>query len=299
MDKLPLRHLYSSMLESGILKIGQPGNEKIMGMSMEFPFNLALSMRGIPGYDIVDKFGVNPAITTASDPEDVWEFGGIYNYDDFGTAPILYLSSSDNADTQTISVLGLDIDGNEVEQTVVLTGQTNANLSTPLWRVYRMENESETDIAGVVYCHTDPTPTAGVPAGIAVRAIINDDNNQTLMALYTIPKGKIAFLFRGEIGLEFTGSPGAGTNYATVDYRSRRLGKVFKTKKRVSCISAATSIIQDVRSFPDLIPALTDIKITAQEVSEDLGVWATMDFLLIDETEFTEEFLQSIGQPGY
>ena len=273
---------------------------KILNWVDDKGFELSVSMGLVPGYSTLDKFGLNANITSTSDPEDVWEFGGLYNYDANGTAPIQYISSSDNADTgQTIVVQGLDINGDLVDQTVTTTGQTVATLSTPLWRIFRMINNSDegNDLAGTLYCHTDPTPTNGVPTDSAVRAIIDDGNNQTLMALYTIPKGKVAFLFRGELGIELEGNAAALAEYARVFYKSRRYGKLFTIKKSVTMFPGV--IHTDVRSFPDPIPALTDVKINVNEVSATMGVWATFDMLLVDEDKFTTEYLQSIGQPGY
>jgi hypothetical protein len=265
-------------------------------------FELGVTMGMVDGHSTLDKFGVNPEITTATDPEDVWEFGGEYNYDTDGTAPIQYTSSSDATDTgQTISIQGLDVNGDFVEQEVTTNGQAVVNLTTPLWRVFRMQNVSDNglSLSGVFYCHTDPTPTNGVPASAAVRAIIDDGNNQTLMALYTIPKGKVGFLYRGELGVELEGNAASLAEYANCHYESRRFGKVFTVKKVVTCLVGGNSIYQDKRSFPDVLPDLTDIKLSVIEVTQTMGIWGTFDILLVDEDKFSTEFLTEIGQSGY
>ena len=265
-------------------------------------FELAVSMGLKPGYSVVDKFGINPDVRTTTDPEDLWEFGGMYTYDAIGTAPIQYISCSDATDTgQSINIQGLDIDGEFVSQTVLTNGQNNVTLTTPLWRVYRMINLSVEGLSldGICYCHTDATPTSGVPAGIAVRAIINNGKNQTLMCLYTIPKGKVAFLYRGEIGVELEGNSAALAEYAHAHYESRRLGGIFTVKKAITIMVGGSAIYQDKRSFPDVIPALTDIKLTIEEVTQTMGLWGTFDILLADEDKFSDEYLASIGQPGY
>lgn len=274
--------------------------EFILGNNGEnIPFELLVSMRQIPGYDIVDKFGQNPLVATDTDPEDVWEGGGLYNYDADNTAPIISIASSDSGDTQEIQVQGLDIDGNLVNEPVTLQGTTRVALPTPLWRVFRLENNADVggDIIGNVFVYTG---TGAVPSlGDAnVRAVILNGNNQTQMALYTVPKGYFGFLWRGEIGIEYSGTVGAGTNYAKVQYQSRRYGKVFLTKKTLNVISAATSNYVDNRSFPDIIPALTDIKIKALTVSDDMGVWAAFDILLVDENKFNPAFVAAVQPYG-
>jgi len=84
-----------------------------------------------------------------------------------------------------------------------------------------------------------------------------------------------------------------------VHYYSRRYGKVFRVKKSISLITAGTSVFQDERTFPDVIPALTDIKLTVEEVSDTMGIWGTFDLLIVDEEQFSDEYLAAIGQPGY
>lgn len=258
-------------------------------------YTLKVSKGQIAGTSVQDKFGENPDVDTGVQ-EDIWEFGGEYIYDADDTAPIQYLSSSDILDTEPIKITGLDINGDEVSQTLILTGQTIVNLTTPLWRVYRLENEGVNDLLGLVYCHTDPTPVLGVPSAISVRAVINNGNNQSLMALYTIPKGFVGYLYRGELG----GSRSVAAGEIQVAYYSRRLGKVFKIKKRLNLSNAGSSIYQDIRSFPDIIPSFTDIKLTVESVSSNnTGVFGTFDILLVDETQFPLSYLQAIGQPGY
>jgi len=245
------------------------------------------------GYSTVDKFGFNPAIAPDTDPETVWEGGGIYIYS--ATADILSVASNDDTDTQDLKVQGIGADGREVIQTVPLEGNTRVALLYPLYRVYRMQNEGTTKFAGTVFCYTG-TGTVPSVGDAEVRAIIDDGNNQTLMAVYTVPLGKVGFLHRGEVGCSFTAGPNA-TEYANVDYRSRRYGKIFKIKKRISLITTGASVFQDKRSFPDPIPALTDIEICVQSVSEAMGVWATLDMLIVDEDQLAPEFLEAIGQP--
>lgn len=265
-------------------------------VSSTFPEVVAQGL--ISGYSTIDKFGYNPVVATDSDPEDIWEGGGIYPFST--TADIISLSSSDDSDTQDIIIYGLTLDGAMVTQTKTLAGNTRVVLDTPLWRVYRMENEGSTDLAGIVYCYSGTESAVGVPSGASVeKARIDNGNNQTLMAVYTIPAGKVGFLYRGEVGMAFTGVLGAGTVYMRGVYQSRRPGGVFKIKKQLSCVATGSSNYADRRSFPDTIPAMTDIKLTAYEVSDSMGVWGAFDILLVDENQLDKPFLQAIGQPGY
>jgi len=178
--------------------------ENISGGSV--PFNLAVTQGKIDGYSKIDKFGLNPTIATTSDPEDVWEGGGIYTYDADDTAPIVSIASSSAAADNgiDIEITGLDINGDQVTQTIAL-GLTRQTLTTPLWRVYRMANVGDTALTGTVFCYTG-TGTAPSLGDSEVRAVITNGYNQTLMALYTVPAGKVGFLMRGETGMEWSGA---------------------------------------------------------------------------------------------
>lgn len=270
-------------------------------------FGLSVSMGRIPGFDVVDKFGLNTLIEPSTDPEDIWEQGGTYEFT-ADTGATYYMSSSDVSDTQPVrmGVLTVDSNGNWNDETVVqsLNGQTPVEIvapsGDPVVRFYRAENISTRgdDFVGSIYFYETDTVTGGVPdsGSTTIRGLILNGNNQTQMAIYTVPTGKVGFLFEGELGLEFDGSAGAGTQFARCEYRSARQGEVFKTKKTISLTNIGTNIYQNPRFFRDPIPAKTDIKFTVKEVSDAVGIWGTFCILLVDEKYISSNRLAEIGQ---
>ena len=266
------------------------------------PFELAIASGQVDGWSYVQKFGINPLVTDITAPEDIWEGGGLYPFSDNGVADIVSISSSDNSDTQNVLIYGLIADGSEAVQIVQLQGQTRVPLTIPLWRVYRMENFSFPGVsfAGTVYCYSGTTATSGVPSGGSVsKAIIDDGNNQTQMAIYTIPKGKVGFLYRGEVGFGYSGTVGAGVQQVQFCFEARTYNNVFKIKKTVYAISSGNSQHYDLRPFPDPMPALSDIKTCVIGTTEDIAASSTFHFWLADEKNFSAAFLASIAQPGY
>lgn len=248
----------------------------------------------------VNMFGSNSAIALGN--EDVWMQGGEYVYTDSAGADY-YFSSSDNSDTQPIKIhiLLTDDYGNWYDGVITqqLAGQTKTKIVVPddlkPVRIFRAENDGNEDLAGTCYVYEDDTVVSGVPqTANKIRLSFNGDN-QSLMAIYTVPTGFVGFLFRGEAGLLFSSGPSA-TDYAKVQYKSRNFGKAFKVKKQVSLVTTGESIFQDQRSFPDVIPAKTDVKIHVKEVSSAMGVWAAFDILLVPEDHFDNEYLDAIGQ---
>jgi hypothetical protein len=275
-------------------------NDASEGTGTDKSLGLAVTMGLMPGYTRITKYGVNPEITTGTDPEDIWEGGETYIYDAWGTAPILYMSSSSTSDTgQTIRIIGLDIDGYEVTQFITTDGQTSVLLDTPLWRVYKMTNLSAegSGTVGVIYVHKDAAPTAGVPTQANLRALINTNTNSTLMAIQTIPRGKVGFFMRGEVGVQLEGNAGNLAEFSNVHFNSRPFGLNFITQKAVTNLVGGSAIYSDTRVFPDPIASLTDIKMTVDEVSITMGVWASFEILIVDEDYFSEDYLASINQP--
>lgn len=265
--------------------------------NVTMPFAWAVSMGMVSGFSHVDKFGELPEIDVLTAPMDIWENGGEYTYD--SSAAIVSVSSSSTSDTgKTLNVQGLDIDGTFISQDVALSGQSTVALATPLWRVFRMSNATDTldtTFVGTIYCYVGTTQTAGVPTTANIRAVVTAGSNQTLMSLFTVQKEKVAFLVRMEFG-----SRRSKDGDAECCYFLRKYGKGFKIKKRVDVVNNGTSSYQDKRSFPDAIPALSDIRMRVEAVSkDDMGIYSTFDLLLVDEDQFSDAFLQSIGQPGY
>lgn len=268
--------------------------------TVTFPEAVAMGM--VDGVSFLAKFGENPLVTELSAPEDVWEGGGVYEFSANGVADIVSLSSDDATDTQDVLITGLGVDGEEVTQIATLQGTTRIVLSTPLWRVYRMENWSFPGVsfAGTIYCYAGTEETDGVPDGASVKkAVVNNGNNQTQMAIYTVPAGKVAFFRRGEAGFGYSGGPSSGPVQVKFCIEVRTYNNVFKIKKTIYAISVGESSHKDIRPFPDPVPALSDVKICVKEASDDVQTYATFHAWIVDEELLTAEFLASIRQPGY
>ena len=227
--------------------------------SCDFITRIGLGME--PGWSFIEKFGENPNVGTLTDPEDVWDYGGIYTWST--AADIDTISSSDASDTQDIVIIGQTLDNTEVTQTATLNGQNKVTLSTPLYRVYRMYVDDSTDLAGYCYCYVDGDITDGVPDTASdVRAVINNGNNQTEMCIYTIPAGKQGFFLGGYVSMNKSSG-----NYAIFTWRLRNRGKVFRVQSRIACIGTGNSNWRYKYPTPvGPIPAGTDILIRAEEV---------------------------------
>ena len=143
-------------------------------------FELDLSRGRRRGLSTQLKFGRN-AINDSGTFEDVWDKGGEYPWPN---DPQKYvLETTDPADMgKRIEIIGLNPQYKEVKE----TRQVGEITSRRYIRIYRMINRSDTDCAGNV-------TATGETSGVAI-AQITGPANQTLMACYTVPRDKKAYL---------------------------------------------------------------------------------------------------------
>ena len=235
-----------------------------------------------PRYTFQYKFGDNPDIDTGTLPEDVWTFGGAYNYST--TADIDTFSSSSALDTgQALVFVGQTADYTEVIQTGVTNGQNKVTLTTPLRRLYRIFNISSQDIAGTVYAYVDGAITGGVPDDpTTVRAVVDDGDNQTQMAIYTVPKGYTGYLISADITFSREITAGASARFV---FRVRNPGTVFRVLSRAALLSSGTSVWNfDPRIPLGPLPAGTDMDLRCESVSANNTGCSGNYILLLERT---------------
>jgi len=241
----------------------------------------------VPSTTFIHKFGNTPDFDTGDGLVDIWDGANdgasdlmVYTYST--TADIDSLSSSDNGDTQSVEVQGLDSSFNLVTQTKTLTGQTRVALDTDLIRVFRVKNLGSTDFAGRVYCFVNVATTGGVPNTLTnIRAEVDDGNNQTLMALYTIPNGKTGYLN------EFEASVAGASRSAEyqIDLYARPFGGVFQLKNRTSLQDGGTTHWLHPFLVPEPFPAKTDIAMRVKLLTAAItaaNISAGFDLILVD-----------------
>lgn len=248
---------------------------------------LAIAKGEVAGTTFIHKFGDATAFDIADGLVSIWDganttlsSGIIPQYTFSTSADIDSISSTSVADTQIIEVQGLDLNYNEVTQTVTLTGQTTATLTTPLIRAFRMINRGSVDLVGEIYLYTTGTAAVlGVPQTPAnVRAIINDGNNQTLMSIYTIPASKTGYMrtwFAATSGVR-------KTSVHVIHLSARPFGEVFQLKHVSSLLPTGTSTNQHRYEEPEVFTEKTDIIIHANTDVNAAAISAGFDIVLVD-----------------
>jgi hypothetical protein len=249
---------------------------------------LAIAKGDVTGHTFIHKFGEAPDFDSTDGEVNIWDGandGGInkmvYTYST--DADIDTISSSNAGDTQTIEVQGLDTNWAFSTETATLNGQTKVVLSEPLRRVFRLKNTGSTDLSGDVYCYVDTTISGGVPTTTGpVRAIIQTGNNQTLMAVYTVPAAKTGYL---RDWYSVLAGASKSTNYK-MRLWARPFGGVFQLKHVSALNENGTSALQHKYEEPEVFDAKTDIALTVEITAGSItaaDIAGGFDIVLVDD----------------
>lgn len=240
------------------------------------PFNLQVARNQIYKHKSIYKFGFNPDVNGSL--ETIWDQGGLYVYP---TSAIQMKVSSTSADdtsagtgARTIVVYGLDENYNEAEETVTLNGQTEVLTTTTFIRVFRASVTtagSGNTAAGNIYIGTG-TVTTGVPATVYAKITLGE--NQTLMALWTVPAGYTAYLLRDSFSVG-TASP---NQYVTGKLVQRPFNEVFKTAQKITIVNG---FLDQEYLIPVSFTEKTDIEARAFSSGTSNAVASTFNMIYI------------------
>jgi len=248
---------------------------------------LELAKGTTAGVSVVHKFGHSQNIDTADSDVIIWDGPTVSdNYKltpaqlfSSTTADIDSISSSNAGDTVDIEIQGLDGNYDLVIQTATLNGQTRVALATPLMRVFRAYNTSGTALAGDVYIYVDGAVTGGIPDTAAdVKAIVQAGEEQTLMAVYTVPAGYAAYMS----GLYWSITSKI-SSLATVSQFRREQGGVFRIKERRGAQTAGTGNLDIAHVVPEKINEKTDIYMSANASANNTAISAGFDLILVQD----------------
>jgi len=228
------------------------------------------------GLTHINKFGENEVIT-ADTEEDVWDGGGTYSFPT--TAVITKLSQTADQEAMrgaTIEVQGLDGNWALTTQTKDLNATlttTAVTLDTPLIRVFRMKVLANVVGASPIRAHNT--------AENADYAIISIGNNQTLMAIYTIPAGKTGYMtnYYGDT-VDVTNKTPTSSEFHL--WAADRANSYEFQLKSMRAIGEGGKGFQHEFNPYYKFTEKTDIKISAGVVDEDGHIHAGFDIILID-----------------
>ena len=240
--------------------------------------NIPISAGDVQGYGVIHKFGRNPNI--GNSPETIWQHGGVYSY--LSAPSTVYVTSNaplvDNptgTGAQTITILGLDVNYNEVTETLPVNDTQG---SVEFLRVYRAFVATAGSIGtndGNILIATAPNGGGTVLADIGtIGSGTTYGLGQTQLALYTIPAHCTGYLTHLTMGV------GSYNNSGTILLLTREFGTgtAFRTRDIMDVPGGSHNRNYSV---PIKLPAKTDIEMRAL-CSTGTTVSASFEIILIE-----------------
>ena len=233
----------------------------------DYPYYLQVSRGLVDGHERVFKFGFNDEIQNTE--ETIWDTGGIYVYPSTALAMTATSASGATDSGVQITIQGLDASYNEVSEEVTLNGSGTATTTQTYLRVYRAFISGSTAAVGNVV----------ISNGGTTYALIAAVEQQTLMALWTVPAGYTAYLFQ----LDVTAYTEQNNKFGTIRVVTREYNGVFRTQNKFD-ISAG--VYSQTIQAPQPIPEKTDVEFraVASSLNADLSVSAAFDIIYIENT---------------
>jgi len=234
----------------------------------------------LAGFSSVNKFGRNNDVDAAA-AEDIWDGGALW------VPPTTHrthaIVSSDAADTaagtgaRTVTLFGLNSSWAEVSETVTLDGTTPVNTVGTYHRIYRMfvaSAGSGLKNAGNITATaaTDGTVTARITAALG----------QTLMAIYTVPAGKTAYMTDYYAAINIAGG---GAAYADIELYVRPDVSVatspYQLKHFLNLATTGTSYLRHEFAPYFKITERSDIIMRSATTVNNTDVSAGFDLILV------------------
>ena len=220
----------------------------------------------ITDHSFIHKFGAVPALSNG-DTGSVWDIDDtVYPWSAFDTAGVVNLDRDSTSDAnKVVTVIGLDADYNETQESITLTDASNNTGTVVFKRVFRAFVADGTTNVGNIDIQRASTTVARITA----------TKGQTLMAVYTIPAGYTGYLYKG------TASAQAGAD-ATGNMFVRFFGQQsFRTQHTFEVGGTGGQYTYEF-TFPPPIPEKSDIDVQVSGRTNNGRYTAAFDLLLIE-----------------
>jgi hypothetical protein len=243
-----------------------------MGALLTNRFDLAVAAGLVEGATPLTKFGVNAAAPLST--IDLWDVGGDYTF--LTAAETLQLSSDDADDNaagtgaRTVEIFGLDANYDAISEIVTLNGVVPVLTANQYIRCNRMIIRTAGSNGGAE--GTVVTETAGG----TIQAQVNNGFNQSLMAIWTVPAGKVFIIKYTEASI------GKGKE-GLFELKVRPPGEVFQTKKALKVFEKKSATR---REFGGVIDEKSDIKINVTSDSNNAFVEGEFEGIILDKAIF-------------
>jgi hypothetical protein len=237
-----------------------------MANRKQHPFNQMVAEGNITDHSFIHKFGAVPALSNG-DTGSVWDINDtVYPWSAFDTAGVVNLDRASTSDAnKVVTVIGLDADYNETQESITLTDASNNTGTVVFKRVFRAFVADGTTNVGNIDIQRASTTVARITA----------TKGQTLMAVYTVPAGYTGYLYKG------TASAQSGAD-ATGNMFVRFFGQQsFRTQHTFEVGGTGGQYTYEF-TFPPPIPEKSDIDVQVSGRTNNGRYTAAFDLLLIE-----------------
>lgn len=218
--------------------------------------NLPIAAGEVTGYSSINKFGATDGDVTAGT---IWDGNSGTTVYPYPAAGVITITSASNTGAD-VEVQGLDSNF-ELATEVVAIGGTGTTTFSRIFRAIMVDTNNDSDVT--------------INQGGSIAAKIIEDQGQTLMAVYTVPAGKTAYLTHVNYS-----SDKAATNSA-MQFRlfTRPENGTFNIKGVLG--SAGGAVIDYKYDVPLKFAEKTDIKIDFI-AAQATTCTATFELILVD-----------------
>jgi len=213
------------------------------------------------GVSHINKFGYNTSVGNTT--ETIWDAGNLYQYP--STATTLTVIATNVADSgKEIEIQGLDANYEPLTETITAVTSPGTTGTSEFQRVFRALVVSSNDSTNeeIININGDGKTLARISA----------EKGQTLMALYTVPANKTAYLKK------FQGSVSAQNAPGDFSIMAKPFGGSFNIKGKFG--TAGSPVTYDY-PVPLEFAEKTDIEVRA--TSGNNGAGAIFDLILLDD----------------
>jgi hypothetical protein len=237
-----------------------------MANRKQHPFNQMVAEGNIGEHSFIHKFGAVPALSKDATGS-VWDINDtVYPWSAFDTAGVVNLDRDSTSDAnKVVTVIGLDADYNEIQESITLTNASNNTGTVVFKRVFRAFVADGTTNVGNIDIQRGSTTVARITA----------TKGQTLMAVYTIPAGYTGYLYKGTCSAQ-SGADATGNMFV------RFFGQQsFRTQHTFEVGGPGGQYTYEF-TFPPPIPEKSDIDVQVSGRTNNGRYTAAFDLLLIE-----------------
>jgi len=229
-------------------------------------FLLQLARGHIRNHSFNHKFGAVPAMSNGVTGT-VWDVNDVVYpwsvWDTAGTVSVSTVNASDNG--KSITIQGLDAFYNFQEETIVMSSSGAVNSTKSFIRLNRAFLLDGTNNVGDILVTKSATTVLKITAG----------KSQTLMAIFTVPADKTAYLTQGGCSIQKGGDATGDMFVRFFGQSSFRVGHSFE-------VQGEGGPYQYKFTVPLRIPEKSDIDVRVSVRSNNSRVTAVFDLIIID-----------------